>query len=268
MLVAGSVAWTGESQRLTEKDGGSDSTLKRRSGGDGRHRTHLLFWSVWGVLFLIAFGFGAAGYYRYLYPADPGPDYSAFRHFLTSLYLSLQLFVLETGYGDEFVTRPAGWPLELGRWLAALVSSGTIAYALAALLRRQIRDFRLRRMARHTIICGLGDWSVELAREIRSTGGRVAIIEKDPADEWIPACRARGIPVVVGDATDEAVLVRVGIGGARSVVAFCDEDGTNASIAQAARRALIGFAGRVRYDLRRPSSRRGREGGVSPYCIQ
>jgi len=213
---------------------------RRAYGASDRARGHLIFWFGWGVLFLLALVLGSVGYYRYLHPSETGPGFSSLHHLLSSLYFSLQLFALNTGFNEEFLTRPLGWPLEAARWLAALVSAGTIAYALVGLFGKQISDYRLRHMRGHAVLCGLGDWSVELARELRAAREKVVIVEKDPADEWIPVCRARGIPIVVGDATDEMILSRVGIEGARSLVAFCSEDGTNASVAQAAGRALKG----------------------------
>ena len=89
------------------------------------------------------------------------------------LYLTIQLFVLESGA----VEGPVGWQLEVARFLAPAVAAYTAVLALALLFYERFQLFRLRYARGHVVICGLGQKGLLLARGFRE---RVAPNSTDP----------------------------------------------------------------------------------------
>jgi voltage-gated potassium channel Kch len=187
-------------------------------------------WSVLAGLTIVAVVLGFVGFER----LPEGDQWS----FWDSLHRSVQLFVLESGG----VQPPVPWQLEVARFLAPAVTVAAAGLALVALFREQARLLRVRLAYRgHVVVAGLGAKGLALARQLDDEGDALVAIDHDAAAPGVAACRERGIPVVVGDATDAAVLARAGIGRAGSLLAVCGEDGANSEVASAARR--VGGAG-------------------------
>jgi len=63
----------------------------------------------------------------------------------------------------------------------------------------------------HTIICGLGQKGLLLARRLRERGERVVVIERNEENDLIRAARDVGAVVMLGDATEPYMLNRAGI---------------------------------------------------------
>ncbi len=180
-----------------------------------------------GLLGLTAAVLGYVGFDR---------RYGDQRSVADKVYLTIQLF----SFGSGDIERP-GTALEIARWLAPV----TVAYAglraLASLFRDQLARARVRwTMSDHVIVCGLGGCGVPLARSFHRRGDRVVAVEKDLANPAVAECRAEGIVVLVGDASDPPVLAHAGVGKARVLVAVCGDDGTSAAVATAARTAPRG----------------------------
>jgi hypothetical protein len=91
-------------------------------------------------------------------------------------------------------------------------------------------------MRDHVIVCGLGRKGLEFARDFREHGESVIAIELDAENDLVRACRASGIPVMIGDATEEPLLRAVAADRAKCVVAVTGDDGTNVETALAVRR--------------------------------
>jgi voltage-gated potassium channel Kch len=158
------------------------------------------------------------------------------RSWLDRLYLSLQLFVLESGA----VAPPLPWQLEVARLLAPLVSVYTASKALAHIFGEQLQFLRLRVQRDHAVVCGAGRKAVCLVRELRRRGIAVVVLEENEEADTLASCRLAGARVLVGDATDPVLLRRAGVGRARYVVALCGDDGANAEVAVHARRLAVG----------------------------
>jgi Trk K+ transport system NAD-binding subunit len=89
------------------------------------------------------------------------------------------------------------------------------------------------------VMCGHGRFGRELTADLRAEGLDVTIIDIDPAS----GSPGSGSPdsgsqpgIIVGDATDPAVLDRAGLADAVGLVAGTDNDTTNLSLVAAARR--------------------------------
>lgn len=156
---------------------------------------------------------------------------------LDRLYLALQLFFLQSGH---LVERTVPWTLEVARFLAPLVAAYTASKALLAIFADQLRQARIRTLDDHAVIAGAGRKATALARGFRERGRKVVVVERDREDPALAGLREIGVPVLVGDATDPAVLRRAGIRRAGCLLATCGDDGTNAEIAAAARAAAGG----------------------------
>jgi hypothetical protein len=122
--------------------------------------------------------------------------------------------------------------LEIARLLAPL----TVAYAgfqaIAAIFVQQWTEFRVQVLFRdHVVICGLGRTGLRFATTFHDQGMQVVAIEKTPSATAIQECRSRGIPMLIGDATDRLTLSKAGSTRARYLVAACGDDGANGDVA-------------------------------------
>ncbi len=186
--------------------------------------------SRWGIhwAWLIPFGLaalslwlGCVGFAAHIPSGGPAlslPDL---------LYRSLQLFVLESGS----VSPPVPWQLEVSRFLAPIVPAWAIVTAMLVLLREQMQSLRLRRIAGHTVLCGLSGRGMQLVEDCRSAGEPVVVIEQDEGNDMVQPCQDQGAIVVEGDASEESTLVRAGLFSARHLFAVTEDDGTNVEIA-------------------------------------
>ncbi|MGH2819404.1 MAG: potassium channel family protein, partial [Actinomycetota bacterium] len=169
-------------------------------------------------------------------PAPGGAEGS----FWDRLYLSLQLFALESGA----VEPPVPWSLEVARVLAPAVTFFAAVSAILAVFAGQIARARVRWFARdHVVVCGVGRTGHALIDAFRERGDRVVAIERNPAESRIAGIREAGVAVLVGDATDRAWLAQARVDRARYLFAVAADDGANATIAVASRELLFGRRG-------------------------
>ncbi|UCF68652.1 MAG: NAD-binding protein [Acidobacteriota bacterium] len=193
---------------------------RRRSRGHALQALRGLHWIVVAGLWVAAFWLGYIGFAHY-FALSGSP-----RSIGDLVYLSLQLFVLESGA----VASPAPWPLEIARLLAPAIAGYTAIRALAALFREQLGRLRLRFLRGHVLVVGLGRKGLLLARTLRERGERVIAVERNEDNEHVAACRSARIPVVIGDARQARVLESVRVERAARVIAVCGSDGVNAEI--------------------------------------
>ncbi|MFO8173493.1 MAG: NAD-binding protein [Longimicrobiales bacterium] len=187
----------------------------------------------WPLVALLAVGalvmgfVGFEGFYAVLGEPRSGWDL---------LYLSLQLFVLESGA----VWGPVPWELQVARLLAPAVAGYAAVGALVILLRDQMERFRLRFYRNHVVICGLGRKGLFLARALREKRKRVVIIEEDADNDLVDTAREDGAVVLVGDARDPHLLRTARVHKSFHLVAVSGNDGVNAEVAVRARALLLG----------------------------
>lgn len=185
-------------------------------------------WIVVGGLAVTAFVLGYLGFEDQ--PA-PGEAPSTLDH----LYRSLQLFVLEYGSTSE----PSSWELDMARVLAPAVTVYTATRALAAIFRERVQLLRLRfTRKKRVVICGLGRKGLLLARSFKARGYHAAVIEQDEDNDRTKGCREQGIAVLIGDATDPAMLRKARVQRATFLISLCGQDGTNADVAAHAQELL------------------------------
>ncbi|MEI7845642.1 MAG: NAD(P)-binding protein [Chloroflexota bacterium] len=147
--------------------------------------------------------------------------------FLDNLYLTLQLIPMNSGA----VAPPLPWMLEIARFAIPLLTAAAAVKALLAIFSRQIQMLRLRNLREHVIICGLGRNGFLLAGKLRSLGKAVVIIERNEKNDWLVSCQEQGMFILLGDASDPALLRKAGIQRASAMIVVCGNDGVNADIA-------------------------------------
>ena len=187
-------------------------------------------WPVVGAFALAAFLLGFVGFSRFFSAlGEPRSPWDV-------LYLTLQLFVLESGS----VWGPVPWELQVGRLLAPAVAGYAAVGALALLFREQFHRLRGRFFRRHVIICALGRKGFLLTKSLRARGERVIVIEEDAENDRMETAREHGAIVLVGDARDPRMLQKAGAIRARHLVSVSGEDGVNAEVAVQARSLVSG----------------------------
>jgi hypothetical protein len=189
-----------------------------------------LFWrrSEWGVLgslWVLALALGMLGFN----PRDAnGEPRSAW----DLLYLSLQLFTLESGAVDS---PNVSAPLQIARFLAPVVAAWTLVKAIGSVFADQVQLMWSRTYRRHTVICGLGRTGALLASALTRRGESVIVIEKDPNGSFVAQAREQGAIVLIGDATETAMLGQARIDRASRLVSVCAPDSVNFEVAFQAR---------------------------------
>lgn len=190
-------------------------------------------WPVVGLLALVALVLGFIGWVAYF---DARPETKSFWDIL---YLDVQLFFLQSGA----VPGPMPVSLEIARFLAFSVAAIAAIKGVAVLAREQVTAFRRRFLRDHVVIVGLGEKGRLLAEAFVETGSKVVAIEADGDDDAIPALRALGVDVLVGDGTEPTTLAAAGVDRASRVLAMTGSDTINAEVAIRAQELVEGRTG-------------------------
>lgn len=174
-------------------------------------------WPLVVLLALTALGLGVEGFSRQL--EDAGWDHVVYR--------AVQLFALESGSLEP----PMAWELEVARFLAPAVTVYAAARAIASVFREHVQLLRARFWRGHVVIVGLGERGRLLAKGFADRGDRVLVIERNQEVDAVAQAREQGVPVVIGDASDDTVLAKARVPYARYLVAVANHDGINAEVA-------------------------------------
>ena len=164
-------------------------------------------------------------------------------------------FTVETiatvGYGDFNFAEQQTW---LRVYAIGLMAGGAVLTAIVFALvtqllvsRRIERSFGQRRvgaMRGHVVVVGLGTVGLEVVEELVAAGRRVVVIDRDEAGRHHAKARALGVPVVVGDATETAVLDAANLAGATAVAVLTSDDLVNVETGLVRARAAGRPAGR------------------------
>ena len=194
-------------------------------------------WPVVGLAAVIGLVLGCIGFWFY-FRDEPAWN----RHPWEILYKTIQLLPLQFSWFNK----PLHWTLQVARFLLPTLAVYAAVKGLAALYVEQLQVLRVRLFARnHTIICGLGQKGLLLARRLRERGERVVVIERNEENDLVRAARDVGCVVMFGDATEPYMLNRAGISHARHLVAVCRDDGMNAEIAVQAKGLVRQYGGNL-----------------------
>ena len=151
--------------------------------------------------------------------------------FLDNFYFTLQLAALDFGGDSEAMN----WRLQVARFVAPIIAASTLLQSASVVFREQFARFRARRARRHTVVCGLGPVGTLLASALVANRQGVVAIEPDSSTPGVATATDLGVPVIIGDPTDDAVLRAARVERASRIVAVAGGDGVNAAIAAAVR---------------------------------
>ena len=189
------------------KEGSKLQLLFRRNG-------QLIVLIFLGIVTLIL---GLIGFWRQF----PDNDFSE------NLYLTLQLFVLQSGAGISQIN----WQLDIARYIGAFFSAWAAIQLLVSIFSNQYQLLKIYLFFRdHVIICGLGGIGPILTERYLSEGRKVVIIEIKQDNKYIQHLKELGAIVLIGDGADPELLRKAGIAYAEFVVAVCGNDGKNSEI--------------------------------------
>lgn len=158
-----------------------------------------------------------------------------------SFYVTIQTLTT-VGYGDLPPRSSTG---RIFAVVIMLIGVGGVALALSTIVqsvvqselvstfgeRRQSK--RMSKLRNHYIICGSGRVGSHLIRDLLRTDQPFAVIERDP--QRAADFSARGVNVLVGDATLEESLREVGVDRARGLAACLPDDADNVYVVLTAR---------------------------------
>ena len=175
-------------------------------------------WYVIAIMGITGVGLGFWGFRQAL-----SNEYSAF----DCLFFTFQLLKLDMKVDVPYFP----WQLQVARFLLPSITVYTVGIAFISLFKEQVEILRIRMLRGHLVVCGLGKKGMQLVKDLVDQGEKVVVIEMDPANGFIPTCNDLGVAVLAGDATNEAILKKANLPRAKSLVALCEEDSTNAEIA-------------------------------------
>ncbi len=149
------------------------------------------------------------------------------------------------GYGDIYPFTVEGRLIALVLMFVGIGALGVSTAAIAAyfIQNDQFQLLRLRGTTDHVVICGLGEKGLLLTRAFRERLQPVVVIEENESNDFIASCRELGAIVLIGDATEKAMLLLARVPQARYLVGMCGDDGVNAQIAAISRELVVNRTG-------------------------
>ena len=126
-------------------------------------------------------------------------------------------------------------------------------------------DRRIAAMRSHVILCGWGRVGRAIGEELSAAGTDMVVVDIDPA-----RFADSEVPTIVGDATEDRVLERAGLGRARALVAALSTDAGNLFVTLSARslRPDLFIVARARVEETEEKLRRaGADRVVNPQSI-
>ncbi|HEY6220786.1 MAG TPA: NAD-binding protein [Gemmatimonadaceae bacterium] len=174
------------------------------------------------ILMVSTFLIGIFGYHA----IDPAASWT------DAVYMTANA-ITTAGFREAIKMTPSA---EIFTIFLLVFGAGTVVYFTAAITAFVVegdltQNFRRRRMMRqiqmmsdHFVVCGAGNAGLSVLNELAATRRPTVVIEADAArakrvEEHFPQ-----IPVMVGDSTNDDVLIEAGVQRARGVVICIDDD--------------------------------------------
>lgn len=138
-----------------------------------------------------------------------------------------------THSGRFFVVILIGFGVAIAASLAALMGQQVLEGHFRSLVTRRKMENRLRKMTDHFVIAGFGRVGRQVAKEFQAKGVACVVIEQNEtaADQIM----AQGFVTLVGDATDDEVLLTAGIERANTLISTLPEEAQNVYLTLTAR---------------------------------
>jgi len=177
-------------------------------------------------LVLFTLGLGTVGFHQHAILHDKSLDW------LSSFYLSLQLFVMNSGGVDS----PLPLTLQIARFLAPALTAGGIFLALWEPLNQNYVLFKIRFWKNHIVVCGLSRKAELLILDhIKNVKDyRIVVIEPNAEHGSISQLKKKGVVILQGNAIDEDMLLKTNVFNAKILLALTNDEKINIHIAQKA----------------------------------
>jgi voltage-gated potassium channel len=118
-------------------------------------------------------------------------------------------------------------------YIAGVIVDVMTRGVLSGVLEERRRRRTIDELRDHVIICGYGRVGRSVAAEFRATGTPCVVVDITP--ESVELAKSEGVPVVLGDGTEDNDLEAAGLMRARGLVASVDSDEKNLYITLSAR---------------------------------
>ncbi len=151
--------------------------------------------------------------------------------------------VFSVGYGEVRPIQDEGLrgltmaTIVLGCFSLIFVSSSLVQVLLEGQIRRALglrrMNAELKKLSKHTIICGFGRIGRMVAADLKSGQKSFIIVDRDP--RRLEAARELGYLTLEGEATEESVLLEAGVTRASVLATVLPSDASNVFITLSAR---------------------------------
>jgi voltage-gated potassium channel len=197
---------------------------------------------------------------------------------LDALYMTV-ITVGTVGYEEvhDLSNNPAG-----RLWTIVLIISGVASLAYAAgtigefIIEGTVRGYfhrgrmedAIHKLSGHYILCGYGRVGREIADEFAAEGVDFVIIDHEESN--IDECLEKGFLALLGDASEDELLERVGVRQAKGLVTALDSDAANVFVVVSAREVNpdLYIVSRVVADTSvRKLEKAGADRTLSPYAV-
>lgn len=182
-------------------------------------------WYLLAVLWLAVILLGVGGFVQQAH------DTHTHQTFLDTLYLTMQLATLNytgvTGGG-------LNWRLQIARFVVPFMAASTVLQTATVVFAEEFQRLRIRRSSGHAVVAGLGDTGLRMAKALCESGMRVVGLDPDAATVSAAKHAHPTLSVLVGDATEPALLQAVRIDRADRLVVTAGGDARNVAVASAA----------------------------------
>jgi len=98
---------------------------------------------------------------------------------------------------------------------------------------RKTMDKLIETISEHYVVCGFGRMGQQIVKDLARQGVIAVVVEDNP--EQLPRLKEHNIPHVVGNASDDDILLRAGIARAKGLIAVASSDEANVFIVLTAR---------------------------------
>jgi len=178
-----------------------------------------IFWSCVVALWLTLALLGAIGWAAHW----DVKELTGWDWFQEVTYRTILLFL---GESSSIPAKPAldNWPLQVSRVFAPLIVPAAVVRVGFILFDKRFAAWRISKMKRHTVVCGLGHYGAAFARSERMSGQNVVAIESDPTPAQQDFCHRNKIRLLHGDCTQTKVLEAAAADRALRLIACTGDD--------------------------------------------
>lgn len=160
---------------------------------------------------------------------------------IDALYLTV-ITITTVGYGDIVPVQPSGRLFTVllvfsgvgyVMYLFGQITEAMVEGGLKKIVGRRKMSKQIAKLQDHYIVCGFGRIGMEICSILRENNRRFVVLERD--EEVVKEIDKHGYFVIMGEASDDDVLIEAGIKRARGLIAVVSSDADNLYITLTAR---------------------------------